>query len=97
MPKNSKIYMRAYYHRKRAEVIRSLGGKCIFCGDPTIENLRIDHKNGYTDKVSPNGTRGGFRNLWDAIKIIRAGRSNELQIICYKCDHGGYKIGSWGR
>ena len=78
--------MRAYYHRKRAEVVSALGGKCIICGDTDIKALRIDHKNGYNGYVSSKGSRGGFTNLWDAIKLIRSGKINELQLLCWRCD-----------
>lgn len=84
MPSNSKEYRRAYYKRRRKEVIEELGGKCDNCD--AITDLEIDHKNGYNGKHSPNGSRGGERNLWDAIKLIKAGRKNELRLLCKPCN-----------
>lgn len=60
---NSKKYMRAYYHRKRKEVIELLGRKCAKCGNDNYGDLEINHKKGYNGNVSTNGTRGGMRNL----------------------------------
>lgn len=34
-------YMLARYHRRRAEIVQRLGGKCVKCG--SIELLEIDH------------------------------------------------------
>lgn len=90
MTTNTPEYMRAYYHRKRREVISLLGGKCVLCGCKETEFLEIDHKYGHNIKPSPNGSRGGMRNLWDAIKLIRAGRKNELRVLCKSCNlHAG--------
>lgn len=92
MPTNNRTYMKAYYHRKRKEVITALGGTCIFCGESDISELRIDHRNGYKGAHSPNGSRGGMRNLFDIIKLIKNGKKNELQIVCRSCDQlRGYK------
>lgn len=90
MSTNSPAYMRAYYHRKRREVVSLLGGKCALCGCSDEDRLEIDHKNGHNIKRSPSGSRGGMRNLWDAIKLIRAGREKELRILCKRCNlHNG--------
>ena len=43
-------YMLARYHRRRAEAIEALGGKCGFCGG--VENLQIDHRD-YRGKSFP--------------------------------------------
>jgi len=91
MPPNSKEYRKAYYKRRRKEVIKDLGSKCVFCG--TIFDLEIDHKNGYNGKVSPNNSRGGMRNLFDAINLIKAGRKEELRVLCHKCNKAERKRG----
>lgn len=84
MPPNSKEYEKTYYKRKRREVLEELGNKCEICG--TIFDLEIDHVNGYSGAFSPNGSRGGRRNLLDAIKLIKAGRKNELRLLCNECN-----------
>ena len=83
--------MRAYYHRKRREVLSLLGDKCAICGSTDRDTFEIDHKNGHGIRKSPNGSRGGMRNLWDSIKLIRAGRKNELRILCKRCN-----LHNWG-
>jgi len=84
MPSNSPEYAKAYYKRKRREVIELLGNRYQKCG--TISNLEIDHVNGYKGKLSPNKSRGGARNLSDARKLIKAGRKNELRLLCHQCN-----------
>ena len=86
MSSNSSAYMRKYYKRKRREVIEALGDKCAKCGCIDYHILEIDHKNGYKGKLSPNNSRGGFRNLWDAVKAIREGRKSEYQLLCKDCN-----------
>jgi len=86
MTTNSREYMRAYYRRKRKEVLKELGNKCAICGSTDKDTFEIDHINGHEIKLSPSGSRGGMRNLWDAIKLIRAGRKNELRILCKRCN-----------
>ena len=34
-------YMRERYHKKRAEIISRLGGKCVMCG--STDDLEVDH------------------------------------------------------
>lgn len=88
MPPNSAEYQRAYHKRKRREVIEALGGRCEQCG--TIFDLEIDHVNGYNGRTTPNKTRGGNHNLQDAITLIKAGRKEELQVLCAKCNKNNY-------
>lgn len=91
MTSNAPLYMRAYYHRKRDEVLKELGNKCALCGCTDRDSLEIDNKNRYYLKTSPSGSHGGMRNLWDAVKLIRAGRKNELRILCKRCN-----LHNWG-
>jgi len=87
---NSPAYMRAYYHRKRREVVKQLGDRCAQCGCTEADILEINHKNGYNGHFSPNGSRGGFRNLWDVIKAIREGKINEYNLLCKECNVNSY-------
>jgi len=90
MTTNSPEYMRAYYRKTRKVVLDILGGECALCGCKDREKLEIDHKNGHDVKTSPNGSRGGMRNLWDAVKLIKAGRKDELRLLCKQCNlHAG--------
>ena len=36
-----RVYMMERYHKRRAEAVQLLGGKCVVCG--TTEGLEIDH------------------------------------------------------
>ena len=87
-PEYTRAYTKAYYKRKRREVIELLGGRCQKCG--TIFDLEIDHINGYNGAFSPNKSRGGYRNLWDAIKLIKAGQVDELKLLCKTCNLSNY-------
>jgi len=94
MATNSKAYMREYYRLKRAEVVSLLGSRCALCSSTC--DLEIDHVLGYSGKFSPNGSRGGMRNLWHALQLIRQGRASELRLLCKKCNAslGGSKDAS---
>ena len=86
MTTNTPEYMRAYYHRKRRDFISLFGAKCAICGCTDYDQLQIDHIKGHNVTLSQNGTRGGITNLWDAIKIVRAGRKDEIRILCNNCN-----------
>lgn len=42
-------YSKKYYHKRRDELIKLLGGKCVVCG--TNENLEFDHVNDIKGKI----------------------------------------------
>ena len=88
MSTNSPEYDRVYYKRKRRKIVELLGGRCQKCS--TIFDLEIDHVNGYNGAISPNKSRGGKRNLLDAIKIIKTGRIDELRLLCTDCNKSSY-------
>lgn len=90
MTTNSTAYMRAYYHRKRLEMFKQLGLKCSKCGCINYSILEINHKNGYKGVLSPNGSRGGMRNLWDVISDIKAGKIDEYELLCKPCNMKDY-------
>lgn len=83
MPTNNREYNIAYYNKRRDETIALLGGKCAKCG--CEYDLQFHHKNGYNGTVPPNGTRGGYQNLWSVIKLIKEGRAEETELLCYEC------------
>lgn len=86
MPSNSPEYNRAYRRNLRLKLIKELGGVCVFCSETDVIKLTFDHKNGYDGKLSPNGTRGGFRNLQHIRKLVENGRKNEVRILCISCN-----------
>jgi len=83
MTTNNPEYMRAYYHNRRLEVIKLLGGKCAICGSETLEDLDIHHKNGYKGAFARPNERGGWQQLGDVIKTVKEGRADELELQCY--------------
>lgn len=48
-PRPATIKRRAFYLRKKLELINFLGGRCIDCGEENPELLTFDHKRGYRD------------------------------------------------
>lgn len=75
---------RENYRRKKLWVFEQLGFSCSECG--SINNLTIEHKNGYAEKYCKNGTRGGRQNLQHAINLIKNGKKDELEILCFNCN-----------
>lgn len=69
--------MRERYHRRRAELMERLGGRCSECGSP--DNLQFDHKD-YTKKsfgISPLLAGASQEKLEKEIP--------KLQLLCYDC------------
>ena len=75
---NSNEYMRDYmlkrYHRRRADSIAQLGGKCVECG--TTENLEFDHIDSNTK------TRQVARILASGSKKLVAEELAKCQLLC---------------
>jgi len=76
MPTNRQGYKSEYYHRRRAEIIKQLGGKCLMC--ETTLNLEIHHLLGYKG-LQVNG-RGQLIRLRDWRDNI-----DDLILLCYEC------------
>lgn len=77
---NSNEYMRAYmrarYHRIRAEIVARLGGKCVQCG--TTEDLEIDHIDRSTKTI----------NVGQLTSVSRKKLEEEIpkcQLLCQPC------------
>lgn len=64
-------YMLARYHKRRAEAIRKLGGKCVKCGSE--ENLEIDH-------IDPTTKSFEISKLWNVSKEVF---DAEPSVSCY--------------
>ena len=67
-------------------MLKQLGGRCARCGIADVNVLEINHINGYKWVFSPNGSRGGMRNLWDVITDIEAGKIDEYELLCKSCN-----------
>lgn len=50
MPTNKKNYIKNYYHKERAKIIKELGGVCLKC--LCSDNLEIHHINNHHKEVS---------------------------------------------
>ncbi|WNN95067.1 HNH endonuclease [Microbacterium phage Magritte] len=63
-------YMLRRYHRRRAEAIEQLGGRCVDCG--TTDSLEFDHD----DRDS---------KTWNMAKILTSGSKQMVQEELAKC------------
>lgn len=83
-------YSKKYYHRKREELIKLLGGKCKKCS--STENLHFDH-------IDP--TNRGFKigKLLNYSKEKLMEEVQKCQLLCRKChdkksnNEGSYRKG----
>lgn len=94
MVTNNKRYMRMYMRKYRAslrfELFEQLGMQCVQCGCGDLSQLEFHHLNGYNGEVSPNGSRGGMRNLLDIQKLINEGRASNVVVLCKRCNKNEY-------
>jgi hypothetical protein len=66
------------YHRRRGELIRALGGKCLACG--TDQSLEFDHPNGRNWKPR-------LLSRWMRIKNYeRDAKAGNLRLLCRCCN-----------
>lgn len=70
-------YMKNRYHKKRQEIIDSLGGKCVSCGD-TAGPFHLDHMNAKDKKFRASDLHSV--NDSDLKKEMK-----NLQILCSPC------------
>ncbi len=80
-------YMRNRYRTRRAEVIKTLGGKCKNCGSE--ESLELDHKDRKKKNVNPDRMMSLSKKRFDAEVLL-------LQLLCRPC-HTQKTIGDLGR
>lgn len=74
-----KVYQLARYHRRRAEAIKLLGGKCVRCGSTV--NLDFDHIN----KSTKNFT---IAKIWSASEKRFTEELAKCQLLCRdKCHY----------
>ncbi len=73
-------YMRLYvlrrYHRRRAEAIKRLGGKCEGCG--TLDGLQLDHVNPETKSID-------LGKLWSVSEQRFWAEITKCQLLCQPC------------
>lgn len=85
------VYLLRRYHERRAEAIRSLGGKCVVCG--SAENLELDH-------IDPALKSFDISKLWSVSKARFQAELKKCQVLCkshhaektrreLSVDHGG--------
>ena len=87
-PEHAKSYRRAWIQALRKEVLDHYGGKCVCCGEKTLQFLSLDHKNGGGCKHRREiGVRGS--NMWAWVK--REGYPDMFQVLCHNCNQAkGY-------
>lgn len=96
---NSNEYMAAYmnarYHRRRAEAVELLGGRCVQCG--STDALELDH----IDRTTKAGELGRLFSRGEARYRAELAK---CQLLCEEChrrksadeqsvEHGGGKTG----
>lgn len=69
-------YNRAYYHKKRNEIIDNLGGKCKHCGNTNC--LEIDH-------ISPATKSFSIGRLLNHSKQTISSEIDKCQLLCHDC------------
>lgn len=73
-----KKYSKEYYHTKREELIKLLGGICVKCG--STENLHFDH-------IDPQSRSFKIGRLLNYSSEELAKEVKKCQLLCRKC-HG---------
>jgi hypothetical protein len=70
--------------KRRVEIIRLLGGKCVKCGFSDIRALQIDHLNGGGCKEY-QAARNSYDYYRKILEKVKAG-SKEYQVLCANCN-----------
>lgn len=73
----------------RKAIFDHYGGKCICCGEIEDTFLTIDHINNDGNVQRKTQSSGGMFYRW----IMKNNYPDNLQILCWNCNHGKYKIG----
>lgn len=74
---------REYRARRRQRAIDFCGGRCELCGG--YEALTFHHLTSYEGKHSPNGSRGGMRQLKEVEMRIYNGGRDTIKLLCKDC------------
>ncbi len=67
------------------------GGCCNCCGENHIAFLTIDHINGDGAEKRKSREHGGGHKMYR--KIVREGRTNEFQLLCWNCNIAKHNFG----
>lgn len=78
----SRTKAKKYYRALRVEVITHYGGKCVCCGETTLQFLVLDHKNG--GGSAHRRSIGGGSKTYNWAK--KQGYPKILQILCANCN-----------
>lgn len=72
------------YEKRRTEVIKFFGGKCVACGNNDIRVLQIDHINGGGVKERKEQTKLGYsyKKRFDLNKENK----DQYQLLCANCN-----------
>lgn len=72
--------------QKKNEIIKTLGGKCVKCGNDDVRVLDIHHKNGKLKKRPPKL----HYTMWNRLKEWEENMGN-LELLCANC----HRIHTW--
>ena len=68
---------RRHYYKKRNELIKQLGGKCVICGCTDYSKLEFDHINPFSKKID-------ISNKITSPNIIKE-ELGKIQLLCRNC------------
>lgn len=81
---------RVVQRRVKFEVMEKYGGKCLCCGETSLEFLCIDHING-------GGSRelrtSGLSNTSFYRQLLREVKRDDLRVLCHNCN---FSFGAYG-
>jgi hypothetical protein len=68
----------------KLDVMTTLGGKCVCCGEAELKFLNVDHINGVSEQEKASGYRSGLK-LYR--RVQREGYPKALyQVLCFNCN-----------
>lgn len=83
--------------RRKAEVVKRMGGKCGGCGESRLAALTIHHPDGVQRSI-PNGRgAGGDSTLWrNELSDDQWSEVDSCELLCSNC-HQLHHAREWGR
>ncbi|MBD0372781.1 MAG: hypothetical protein ICV60_18195 [Pyrinomonadaceae bacterium] len=79
----NKEYIKVRTRELRAQIINSYGGKCVCCGESTLEFLAIDH---IFDDGAQHRRESKLRGLAFYNWLIKQGCPKTFQLLCHNCN-----------
>jgi 5-methylcytosine-specific restriction endonuclease McrA len=74
--KKKRDYQLAFVNKRKADWIKSKGGKCVKCG--STSSLEVDHKDQGNKTFNP-------RDIWSRSEEVRKRELKNCQVMCESC------------